>query len=62
MEAIGTALAVAGGDTALAWQWHCVRLQSRAAAALAAQVAVADAASGRHAAWLVMHTHTSMDT
>ena len=35
---------------------------SRAAAALAAQVAVADAASGRHAAWLVMHTHTSMDT
>jgi hypothetical protein len=27
VEAIGTALAVAGGDTALAWQWHCVRLQ-----------------------------------
>ncbi len=30
---------------------------SRAAGALAAQVAVADAASGRHVAWLVMHTH-----
>ena len=31
---------------------------ARAAAALATQVAVADATSNRHAAWLVMHTHT----
>ena len=29
---------------------------------MAAQVAVADAASGRHAAWLIKHTHTTMDT
>ena len=28
-EAIGAALAVAGGDTALAWQWQRVRLQSQ---------------------------------